>query len=70
MANQVRVEKPKRTQSKESDVAPLPPTGTKNAVAKGKKLKEDMDRFVDEIDDILVENAEEFVQSYIQKSGE
>ncbi len=37
---------------------------------KGKKLKEDMDRLVDEIDDVLEENAEEFVRSYVQRGGE
>ncbi len=38
--------------------------------AKGKKLKEEMDRLVDEIDDVLEENAEEFVKSYVQRGGE
>jgi ubiquitin-like protein Pup len=37
---------------------------------KGKKLKEDMDRLVDEIDDVLEENAEEFVRSYVQRGGQ
>lgn len=37
---------------------------------KGKKLKEEMDRLVDEIDDVLEENAEEFVRSYVQRGGE
>ena len=37
---------------------------------RGKKLKEDMDRLVDEIDDVLEENAEEFVKSYVQRGGE
>jgi prokaryotic ubiquitin-like protein Pup len=38
--------------------------------AKGKKLKDEMDRLVDEIDDVLEENAEEFVKSYVQRGGE
>ncbi len=29
-----------------------------------------MDRLVDEIDDVLEENAEEFVKSYVQRGGE
>jgi ubiquitin-like protein Pup len=37
---------------------------------KGKKLKEDLDNLLDEIDDILEENAEEFVKSYVQRGGE
>jgi prokaryotic ubiquitin-like protein Pup len=34
------------------------------------KLNEDVDAILDEIDDVLEENAEEFVRSYIQKGGE
>ena len=36
---------------------------------KGKKIKEDLDKLLDEIDDILEENAEEFVKSYVQRGG-
>jgi ubiquitin-like protein Pup len=65
MAEQER--KPKRTEG--------PPPEEGGAAAgrvseKGKKLKEDMDRLVDEIDDVLEENAEEFVRSYVQRGGE
>jgi ubiquitin-like protein Pup len=34
------------------------------------KLTEDVDDLLDEIDDILEENAEEFVRGYVQKGGE
>jgi prokaryotic ubiquitin-like protein Pup len=34
------------------------------------KLGEDVDAMLDEIDDVLEENAEEFVRSYIQKGGQ
>jgi len=34
------------------------------------KLSEDVDSMLDEIDDVLEENAEEFVKSYVQKGGE
>lgn len=44
--------------------------GASAAAAKGKKLKDEMDRLVDEIDDVLEENAEEFVKSYVQRGGE
>ena len=37
---------------------------------KGKELKEEMDSLVDEIDEVLEENAEEFVKNYVQKGGE
>ena len=34
------------------------------------KLTDDVDALLDEIDDILEENAEEFVRGYVQKGGE
>ncbi len=37
---------------------------------RGEKLKSDMDALAEEIDDILEENAEEFVQNYVQRGGE
>jgi prokaryotic ubiquitin-like protein Pup len=56
---------------KRTDGAP-PAEGGQNtgAAAKGKKLKDEMDRLVDEIDDVLEENAEEFVKSYVQRGGQ
>ena len=36
----------------------------------GEKLKSDMDDLLDEIDEVLETNAEEFVKSYIQKGGQ
>jgi ubiquitin-like protein Pup len=35
-----------------------------------KELSEDVDSILDEIDDVLEENAEEFVRSYVQKGGQ
>jgi ubiquitin-like protein Pup len=35
-----------------------------------KEMSEDVDAILDEIDDVLEENAEEFVRSYVQKGGE
>ena len=37
---------------------------------KGEKLKEDMDSVIEEIDEVLEENAEEFVKNYVQRGGE
>ncbi len=59
-----RPETKKDTQAKE-DVKPNP-----MVVEAGEKLKEDIDKLVDEIDDVLEENAEEFVKNYVQKGGE
>jgi ubiquitin-like protein Pup len=44
--------------------------GSGELTKKGKKLKEDLDNLLDEIDDILEENAEEFVKSYVQRGGQ
>ncbi len=40
------------------------------ASERGEKLKAELDDLLDEIDDVLEENAEEFVKSYIQKGGQ
>jgi ubiquitin-like protein Pup len=37
---------------------------------KGEKLKAELDELLDEIDEVLEDNAEEFVRSYVQKGGE
>lgn len=39
-------------------------------IPKGSKTKEDIDKLLDEMDDILEENAEEFVRNYVQRGGE
>ena len=44
--------------------------GSAELAKKGRKIKEDLDNLLDEIDDILEENAEEFVKSYVQRGGE
>lgn len=60
-----RHHKDRKADQPKEDVKPNPKT-----VEAGKKLKDDMDKLVDEIDDILEENAEEFVKNYVQKGGE
>lgn len=34
------------------------------------RLTDDVDSLLDEIDDVLEDNAEDFVRSYVQKGGE
>lgn len=65
MTKQDKKKEKKSEPSKKDDVTPNPAI-----VEKGKKIKEDVDNLIDEIDDILEENAEEFVKGYIQKGGE
>ncbi len=36
----------------------------------GAELKADIDDLLDEIDDVLETNAEEFVKNYVQKGGQ
>ncbi len=40
------------------------------ASAQGEKLKAELDDLLDEIDEVLEDNAEEFVRNYVQKGGE
>lgn len=37
---------------------------------KAEALKAEMDDLLDEIDEVLEDNAEEFVRNYVQKGGE
>ncbi|MDH3604058.1 MAG: ubiquitin-like protein Pup [Candidatus Tectomicrobia bacterium] len=41
-----------------------------NLSEQGEKLQDDMDALIDEIDEVLEENAEEFVKNYVQRGGE
>ena len=36
----------------------------------GEKIKAELDELLDEIDEVLEENAEDFVRNYIQKGGQ
>jgi prokaryotic ubiquitin-like protein Pup len=36
----------------------------------GEKIKAELDDLLDEIDDVLESNAEDFVKSYVQKGGQ
>ena len=38
--------------------------------AQGEQIKAELDDLLDEIDDVLETNAEDFVKSYIQKGGQ
>jgi prokaryotic ubiquitin-like protein Pup len=40
------------------------------STARGDKLKAEMDDLLDDIDEVLESNAEEFVKSYVQKGGQ
>ena len=44
--------------------------GQKKIAKRGEELKDEMDTLIDEIDEVLEENAEEFVKNYVQRGGE
>jgi ubiquitin-like protein Pup len=44
--------------------------GGQKLAKKGEELKGEMDDLLDEIDNVLEENAEEFVKNYVQRGGE
>jgi ubiquitin-like protein Pup len=52
-------------QRREEEIADEPA-----ASESGEKIKAELDDLLDEIDDVLETNAEDFVKSYIQKGGE
>ncbi len=61
-----REQKKKATTSRTEEVVEELPSSTKQ----GDKLKAELDDLLDEIDEVLEDNAEEFVRSYVQKGGE
>jgi len=64
MPEQQRKQRPApKERVEETDVAA--PTSER-----GEKLKGELDDLLDEIDEVLEENAEDFVKSYVQKGGE
>jgi ubiquitin-like protein Pup len=52
----------KPTRSTETDID-VPPV-------RDEKLADDVDAILDEIDDVLEENAEDFVRGFVQKGGQ
>jgi ubiquitin-like protein Pup len=45
-------------------------TDTTDAQERHEKLTEDVDAILDEIDDVLETNAEDFVNAFVQKGGQ
>lgn len=65
MAEREQIQKSGRS---ESD--PEPAIESPEASRSGERLKAELDDLLDEIDEVLETNAEEFVNSYIQKGGQ
>ncbi len=54
---------PERTEEVVEEAAPA-------TSESGEKLKAELDDLLDEIDEVLESNAEDFVKSYVQKGGQ
>ena len=61
-----RVQKQKTNSERASEEV----VSSEASTQQGEKLKAELDDLLDEIDDVLESNAEDFVKSYIQKGGE
>jgi ubiquitin-like protein Pup len=62
-----REQKKKQAPTKaDEDVVEDVPTKSES----GEKIKAELDDLLDEIDEVLEVNAEDFVRSYVQKGGE
>ncbi len=59
-----------RPTRRESDAPEVEATAETDVAERHEKLSEDVDAILDEIDEVLEENAEEFVRAYIQKGGQ
>lgn len=61
-----REQKRKPAPAREEEVVEDAPATSKQ----GEKIKAELDELLDEIDDVLEENAEDFVRNYVQKGGQ
>jgi len=55
-----------RATETETEVAETTPATSE----RGEKIKAELDDLLDEIDEVLEDNAEEFVRNYVQKGGQ
>ena len=60
----------KQTTRREEEVEEAQASTAEDVQERQDKLTNDVDAILDEIDEVLEENAEEFVRSYVQKGGE
>ena len=60
----------RQTSRRTEEVEDTEPQSTEEVKERHEKLTDDVDAILDEIDEVLEENAEEFVRSYVQKGGQ
>jgi ubiquitin-like protein Pup len=63
-------EQKRRQPAKERPTEEAAPESDAASTERGDRLKADLDELLDEIDEVLEDNAEEFVRNYVQKGGE
>jgi ubiquitin-like protein Pup len=68
MASQEQQRPSRRSETEEVEHEPLP--GGSAAGASATTSEDDVDDLLDEIDDVLETNAEQFVRQYTQKGGQ
>lgn len=67
MAERTQTEKPSETETKQADPKPA---DAKDMSKKGEEVKADMDDLIDAIDEVLEENAAQFVKDFVQRGGQ
>ena len=65
MAEREQIKREAPARKDEETVEAVPTTSEK-----GEKLKAEMDDLLDEIDEVLEVNSEDFVRNYVQKGGQ
>jgi ubiquitin-like protein Pup len=64
MAEQERIQKTRQEETADAHEA------IRVDSTRAEQLKNDLDELLDEIDEVLEDNAEEFVKNYVQKGGQ
>jgi ubiquitin-like protein Pup len=59
-----------RTKEADAELADTTTTTAPASTERGEKIKAELDDLLDEIDEVLEDNAEEFVRNYVQKGGQ
>jgi ubiquitin-like protein Pup len=59
-----------RPQRQTEDVEEVDAQSSSDVAERHEKLSEDVDAILDEIDDVLETNAEDFVRAFVQKGGQ
>jgi prokaryotic ubiquitin-like protein Pup len=59
-----------RPQRQTEDVEEVQASTESDVAERHEKLTEDVDAILDEIDDVLETNAEDFVRAFVQKGGQ